>query len=185
MAKTTKASTAKTKKISAYESACLFINLCAIATLVFTFAIIAIGNIVGPGDAVAAVCQPVMSVPTGEPSVTDALESPTVLYPVTASAPNEGAIKITVNDGGYLQKKLVLTPEVPTYLEITNKGVNDHSFVIDELGVDSGVIKPGETRAISLPSLENKAQNYVFYSNLAGDGNEVFSGEFIIEEYFK
>jgi len=80
---------------------------------------------------------------------------------------------------------MVLTPEVPTSLEITNRGVNGHSFVIDELGVDTGMIKPGETRTVTLKSLANEPQNYTFYSNLTEDDKDKFSGEFIVEKYYK
>jgi len=156
--KTAKTATNKNSKISAYESTSLFITLCAIAALVFIVAIITMFNSTLTPNNPTIDSNPTINSSPQEPIT----ESSPVLYPITAGAPNEGAIEIAVDDSGYTPKTLILTPSVSTYLEITNKGVNNHSFVIDELTIDTGEIKPGETRTLILPNLPNESYEYVF-----------------------
>lgn len=180
MAKTLKST--KAKKITSYEAACFFVNFCAIFTLVFTFSLLALGNSLG-GRNTAATVSGTDSMCSANSCLcdTEAADEPAVLYPVTAGEPNEGAVSIVVDDSGYSQKKFELTPLMPILIEITNKGVNDHSFVIDELGIDSGKINPGETRKMVLKKFDDVPQVYIFYSNLASDDVDKFSGRFVVE----
>lgn len=170
----------KAKKITLYESACFFVNFCAGFVLVFTFTLLAFGNLIGGRNIAATLSD------TGGGCIADTRSceveatTPAVLYPVTAGEPNEGAMAILMDDGGYSQKKFELSPLMPILIEITNKGVNDHSFVIDDLGIDSGAIKPGETRMMVLNSFEDVPQVYTFYSNLSGDDVTKFSGRFVV-----
>lgn len=64
---------------------------------------------------------------------------------------------------------------------ISNMGVNPHSFVIDELGIDSGVIPAGQNYTISLDNLTLAAQDYNYYSKLdAENANSSFTGKMTV-----
>jgi hypothetical protein len=102
---------------------------------------------------------------------------PAVLFPVSADNPSESAIKIVIDDGGWAPKQIDLSLSSSRVMEITNKGVNEHSFVIDDLGIDSGAIAPGNAKTVYLQNLSSGAAYYIFYSNMGSDdGNEAFSG---------
>ena len=180
MAKTTKSvKIVKNKEVGKMETISFIVNFCAIFTLIFTFGLLILRDAIGSDMAQATVSEALCD--SSCDCAAESKDQPAVLFPVTAGQPNEGSIKITMDDGGYLQDRFVLSPEGTKMLEITNKGVNAHSFVIDELAIDSGVIEPGQTRTIALDSLPDEPLDYIFYSNLSDDDKENFSGVFAVE----
>jgi len=167
------------KKIDRKTALSLAVNFCAMFVLTFTFGLLLLANVADKSSALAsaAAALPVNSCATSRGTQSE----PAVLFPVSAGEPIEGSIRLVVDDSGYREKKLVLSAQGTKMLEITNKGVNAHSFVIDGMMIDSGAIQPGQTKTIALESLSGKPQSYTFYSNLAGDDREKFGGAFVIE----
>lgn len=45
--------------------------------------------------------------------------------------------------------------EAPIEIRVKNGGMDDHNFVIDELGVDSGIIAPGESASVFIDKKES------------------------------
>ncbi len=147
-------------------------------SLVFTIGLLILANMTDRSSALAMVSTPIDNLCA---RADNASQTPPVLFPVSAGDPSEGSIQLVVDDSGYRDKKLILSAAGTKMLEITNKGVNAHSFVIDGMLIDSGAIKPGETKTIALENISDVPQNYTFYSNLAGDDREKFSGVFVVE----
>jgi hypothetical protein len=166
------------KKMDRQATLSFIVNFCATFMLVFTLGMLMLANMVGE-SALATVSEPLTD---NKCACRDKISNkPAVLFPVSAGEPSEGNIKLVVDDSGYLDKELILSAVGTKMLEVINKGVNPHSFVIDGMMIDSGVIKPGESKTIALESLSGDSQSYSFYSNLPGDNKEKFSGVFVVE----
>jgi uncharacterized cupredoxin-like copper-binding protein len=54
----------------------------------------------------------------------------------------------------------------PVNVTLENSGALEHSFLVDELGVNSGTIAPGQTGTVSFTLTQ--AGTYTFYCNVAG-----------------
>jgi uncharacterized cupredoxin-like copper-binding protein len=52
----------------------------------------------------------------------------------------------SISDG----KIELYTTEQSVELVITNKGISAHNFVIEELGIDSGILQPGESVTLKI-----------------------------------
>ena len=83
---------------------------------------------------------------------------------------------INVNDTGFVTKAFSENAGDSPVVTIVNAGSAAHSFVIDELKVDSGDIAAGQTKDIQLGVLPDVGKNYTFYSNSSGDDKNNFSG---------
>ncbi len=51
-------------------------------------------------------------------------------------------------------------------LTITNTGNADHDFVIDELGVNSGIITPNDSKVVTFTIPVNQANSYTYYCSI-------------------
>lgn len=99
-----------------------------------------------------------------------------------------GAVKATVNqikirelasDTGFSPKSetYVASDNSDTVLTVENMGFREHSFVIDEVNLDTGLIAPGSSKDINLGNFPfDLGKTYTFYSNAAGDNKDDFSG---------
>ena len=141
----------------------LVVNFCSMFMLVFVIGLLVLANMIDKGTDLPAASESACE------CVDKTADEPAVLFPVSAGDPNEGSIQLVVDDSGYRDKELILSAEGAKMLQITNKGVNPHSFVVDGMLIDSGAIQPGEIKTIALESLSSVPQNYTFYSNLDGD----------------
>lgn len=61
-------------------------------------------------------------------------------------------------------------------ISVANRGEKPHSFVIDELDIDSGPIEPGQTKELELSQNIRSAASFTFYSNAEGDDPQIFKG---------
>lgn len=170
----------KNKKIDRQAMLNFVVNFCAIFSLIFMFGMLVLADEVGRDSVLATVSEPISDSNLCAHS-DNSTDSPAVLFPVLADNPAEGSVKIVVNDSGYVDKRMVLSAGETKMLEVINKGVNPHSFVIDGMMIDSGAINPGQTKTIALENLSGELRNYTFYSNLAGDDKDKFSGIFIFK----
>jgi len=168
----------KTKKIDKAVAVGFAANFCAVFSLIYVVGLLLVANIFGgPQAGLAAVSIPVQeSCSCKGADETCAISSlPAVLFPVSADNPNEAAIKLSMDDTGYLQKELNISLSSSRRVQISNNGVTPHSFVIDELGIDSGDIAPGQSKILGLENLAD-GTSYVYYSKTGSDAREKFSG---------
>ncbi|UMX48342.1 MAG: cupredoxin domain-containing protein [Candidatus Nealsonbacteria bacterium DGGOD1a] len=170
------------KKIDKMAMVGFAANFCAVFSLIYIVALLLVANIFGSNRAaMASLAQPIAnsacSAVAGEPL---AAAIPAILFPVSADNPSESVIKISIDDGGWTPKEIDLSLSSARTVEISNKGVNPHSFVIDGLGIDSGEIAPGAAKTVFLQNLSGEAAIYPFYSNISGDDKEKFSGQITI-----
>lgn len=174
--------TAKHKKLDKMTMINFAANFCAVFALIYIVALLMLANSFGTNRAqLAALSQANPNTAcSAVPEDTLAAAVPVVLFPVSAENPSESAIRIAVDDGGWTPKQIDISLSSARVVEVANNGVNPHSFVIDELGVDSGAIMPGATKTIFLQNLSGEAAIYPFYSNTAGDSPEKFSGQITI-----
>jgi uncharacterized cupredoxin-like copper-binding protein len=78
-------------------------------------------------------------------------------------------LDVTVKaDNTFKYDPTTLSAKVGQTLKVTlaNSGALDHTFLIDELGVNSGTVAPGQSGTVSFTP--NKAGTYSFYCNVAG-----------------
>ena len=105
----------------------------------------------------------------------DAIVTPTMVAPDNANNIGSGTI-ISIDDGGFGVKQVDLALSGPMILVVKNQGVNPHSFVIDELQINSGEIAPGQAKSIVLKDLPMEPRTYDFYSNIGKDNGSQFGG---------
>ena len=168
----------KTKKIGKDELVGFAAFFCAIFSLIYIVGLLLVANIFNrPQMSLAKVALPVHDSCSCKGTIEACSLSalPAVLFPVGADSPNEMPIKLAMDDAGYVQKQLDIVLSSSRLVQITNNGVNPHSFVIDELGIDSGEISPGQSKTLRLENMDD-AVSYFYYSSVAGDTREKFSG---------
>jgi|GEM_PF-818180 len=174
----------KRKHIDKLTAVGFLANLCAILALAIAVGMMVVLNMFGGrGVGLASISSPLQNSCSCKNTndMCSLTAMPSVLFPITSEAPLETPAAISMDDSGFSKASIDMTYSSSKKMEIANKGVNPHSFVIEELGVDSGPIKPGETKTIILENLPSVGQDYVFYSNIPGDAKEKFSGTIVIK----
>lgn len=89
-------------------------------------------------------------------------------------------MKIVARDNTFEPNILTGTVNQPITLTIENAGTKPHSFVIDELKINSGLIEPGKQATVTVAS--NKIRTYTnggafpFYSDVSGDKEAGLTG---------
>lgn len=89
-------------------------------------------------------------------------------------------IKIVARDDKFEPNILTGTVNQPIALTVENQGSKPHSFVIDELKINSGPIDPGKQATVTLTS--NRIRTYTnggafpFYSDVSGDKDAGLTG---------
>lgn len=167
------------KKIDKMAAIGVAADFCAIFALIFVVSLLLVANALGGGrSGMAQISLPLQKACLCQTGVDACSVStlPAVLFPVSADNPAEGSIKLSMDDSGFSPKSLDVASSSNLVAEITNKGVNPHSFVIDDLGIDSGAIAPGQTKTIALENLSAGKGTYTYYSNVGGDNRDTFNG---------
>jgi uncharacterized cupredoxin-like copper-binding protein len=121
------------------------------------------------------------SVGQTESATTNSAEVPTAVTQPTkeSAAPSTGsAIDMSAVDISFSPKDLTIPANTDVSVTVTNNGVLQHNFVLDEAGVDSGLLNGGEsaTVIISLP-----AGTYQFYCSVPGHQEAGMVGTLIVE----
>lgn len=74
-----------------------------------------------------------------------------------AAAKNADEVEIILKEYSIGNGEIrLMKSEKAASVTITNKGMNVHDFVIPELGIDSGLIQPGESVTLELDVKEEK-----------------------------
>ena len=85
------------------------------------------------------------------------------------SSSGPAPLDVTVKaDNTFTYNPTTLSAQVGQAVNVTleNGGALDHTFLIDELAVNSGTVSPGQSGTISFTP--SKAGTYTFYCNIAG-----------------
>ena len=85
-------------------------------------------------------------------------------------------VSVDVNDNGFLSKGFQVNSSDQITIIFANKGAKAHSFVIDEMDIDSGAVESGQTKTITISNLPQENKVYNFYSGVNGDKELGFSG---------
>lgn len=173
----------KNKKIDKSTIVSFGVNFCAVFSLIYTVALLLIANMAGSNSpAVASLSASLPNKCSCDNSSNTISPESNVLFPVPSDELGEASERVVMDDGGYVQKRLEVSLSGPRTIIVENKGVNTHSFVIDGLKIDSGLIIPGEEKTIVLENLPEVTQNYTYYSNVSGDNKESFNGVIVVTE---
>jgi uncharacterized cupredoxin-like copper-binding protein len=98
-----------------------------------------------------------------------------------ASSPAAGVQSVTLNAlDSFKFDPTTITAKVgqPVQVVIANKGVLEHSFVIDELNVKLERVQGGATRDVTFTPTQ--AGTYVFYCNTAGHKEAGMTGTLVV-----
>jgi len=87
---------------------------------------------------------------------------------------------LKITDQGYSPSGFQIYSNQITTVTVLNIGELAHSFVIDELNIDSGIIEPGQIKEIIIDQNSAESKNYTFYSNAEGDDPETFTGVMMV-----
>ncbi len=92
--------------------------------------------------------------------------------------------KIVVRDDKFEPNLLTGKVNQPIELTIENQGTKPHSFVIDELQLQSAPIEPGKTAVVTILAKQIRTYTnggaYIFYSDVAGDKDAGLAGNLSI-----
>lgn len=89
---------------------------------------------------------------------------------------------VEINDLGFTIKGFQVWASDIVNITVSNTGSKAHSFVIDELNIDSGIIGAGESKLVRIESLPNEEKIYNFYSNASDDKANGFGGIMLVSK---
>lgn len=108
-------------------------------------------------------------------------DEPTTAEPATpeatAEAPDEGPPPVAMVDNNFGPSMLTVAGGQEVTIDLRNNGQNSHTFTIDELGVDTGIVEPGEEASATFAVPESG--EIEFYCTV--HGREVMSGTITVE----
>lgn len=89
-------------------------------------------------------------------------------------------VEIAVSEDGFSPSGFHINLNQFATVSIANTGEKPHSFVVDELGIDTGLIEPGQTKKFEFGKDIKSAESFKFYSNAEGDDKEKIIGSILI-----
>lgn len=95
-----------------------------------------------------------------------------------ASAGAAETITVTMHDIYFDPKEITIPAGTDVTIVIVNEGAALHDFIIDELGIDSGDVPPGETVEIVINA---PAGEYEYYCDVPGHRAAGMFGELVVE----
>jgi len=87
---------------------------------------------------------------------------------------------LSIQDQGFSPAGIQIYANQSNSLTITNNSKQPHSFVIDELKINSGLIQPGQTKTVVIDQDFPESAAYNFYSDAASDDKTTFKGILMI-----
>lgn len=105
---------------------------------------------------------------------------PFVQETVQKTTVDSRSIKIT--NAGFLPAGFQIYANKETTIQLENNTDSPHSFIIDELNINSGLIESGTIKDIVINSGIAQIKNYTFYSNTEGDDPQTFKGVLMVLE---
>lgn len=152
------------KKVSLYLLLSFILNFCLTFTIIWTLGILLYLNI--KLDEIRSACPKCASCSVAAPKV----EEPVIV------ARTQKSIDIEVSDNGFTNNSIAANTTDDVTIVLRNTGTKPHSFVIDDLGLDSQLVEGGNFKVIVVDSLPERTAAYTFYSNAPDDEVGVFSG---------
>jgi len=89
-------------------------------------------------------------------------------------------ISLAIEDNGFSPTGIQIYANQSNSLTIANNSNQPHSFVIDELKINTGLIQPGQTKNVVIDQDFAESTVYNFYSDAAGDDKTTFGGVLMI-----
>jgi len=89
-------------------------------------------------------------------------------------------MEIIASDEGFLPSGFQMGPKDTVTISVTNQGESPHSFVIDDLPIDTGAIEPGQTKTITIGKQFDQPVELKYYSNIDSDNPEIFKGTIMV-----
>jgi hypothetical protein len=152
------------KKVSLYLLLSFVLNFCLTFTIIWTLGILLYLNI--RLDEIRSSCPKCPSCDAVAPGT----EDPAAVQKTPKS------IDIEVNDNGFTNNSFQAADTDDITVILRNTGTMPHSFVIDDLGLNSQLVEAGNFKVIVIDSLPERTASYTFYSNAPRDEVGVFSG---------
>lgn len=179
-------SSKKSKQFDRAAAISFFVDFCAMFSLILIVGLLTAANSFGGASGGAASLSRAMgtSLNCSCPAPTDCGFSPiapAVLFPASSPQPLEAALEISVDEGGFSSRELNLSFSSSRTLRVVNKGVRNHSLAIDALGLNSGIIVPGQSVTVVLENSGDQGREMTFYSDMPGDTGENFWGTITFE----
>lgn len=95
------------------------------------------------------------------------LHSFTATNQSSSAATQQQAGTISITQAGFLPHHLTIQAGQEVVLMVVNQDSRPHNFAIEELGIHTATLKPGESAALVLPTTIAKGR-YTYVSNPAG-----------------
>lgn len=174
----------KNKQFDRAAAISFFVNFCAVFSLVLVVGLLTVAGSFdvaksGSASLSGAASRFACSCPESADCQLQPI-APAVLFPISAPTPTEVAVEIYVDEGGFSSRELNMAVSSLRTVKIINRGVRVHSFAIDALGIDSGIIAPGQSVTVLLENF-GEAKQVKFHSLATGDSEDIFSGIIIFE----
>jgi len=92
------------------------------------------------------------------------------------------SFEIQIGSGGYSTKGIAANMKISKtlLLKIKNNDSKPHSFVIDDLKINSGAIAAGTEKNLSIDNISNTTRTYEYYSDQKGDDRNSFRGSLLV-----
>ena len=172
-----RAAVSRRKKIDKTSAVNFGVIFCTVFSLIYVVGLLLVASFAGGSRAgLASISAPFQRAVCSQISKdNNASATPEMIFPAAYNGAGVDDV-ITVDDGGYNQKLVTVSIKNSRALEISNQGVNPHSFVIRDLNIDSGPIAPGSSKIVVLEGMGSDIRNYDFYSNIGRDDTFLFGG---------
>jgi nitrite reductase (NO-forming) len=128
------------------------------------------GSRIGSGQTPSA--SPVAATPCASP-VASPVASPAASPAASPVVTCDGALTIVAVDLAFEPAGMTIDADTPVTLAIRNEGVLQHDFAIDDLGLATPLLDPGETASITIKA---EAGSYSFRCTVAGHAEAGMTG---------
>jgi len=174
----------KQKKFDRAAAIGFFVNFCAVFSLILMVGLLTLaGGLGGVKSGSASLSGAMSQIACSCPEAIECQApsiAPAVLFPISASTPMEAAVEIFVDEGGFSPRELNMAISSSRTVKIINRGVREHSFLVGALGIDSGLIAPGQAVTVLLQN-SNGEREIEFNSAAPGDDQDIFQGVVVFE----
>jgi uncharacterized cupredoxin-like copper-binding protein len=123
------------------------------------------GLAAGAAVATVAFAQGAPSAVSGTPSPVPGLVGSPAASPAATPATAGAAFQVSTVDLAFDPKTLTIPANTDVKVTVTNKGVLQHDFTIDELKVQSKLLNGGESDTVTINA---KAGTYQYYCSVPG-----------------
>jgi uncharacterized cupredoxin-like copper-binding protein len=108
-------------------------------------------------------------------------ETPVGMEETEEEVSDDSGLEVTIKLSEYIISPSVISVDAKkdTTFILKNLGFTTHNFVVDELGIYSGVIPPGESKTITFTA--DKSGEYDFYCSIGDHRDNGMEGVLIVK----